>query len=256
MACLGWFLGGPTVGPLRLRGAVVGPLKKCRGCPPSSGGVSFRVVKSHFWWFGQKNDLFCGSSGFFREQPSRSSSSHAGWKRVWGWLTLLSRENSVSSICLYIIYIYGWLSLMFHFHVSICTCSTIYITTNTDVILGWGAMSATLPGQVSAEKMRALKAQTVPTEAFKKFEKKRKQAHEEIEQNRKETAPCEVRPYRLRLCSRSFSTETKLLYRWGRDEKTEEIRDDFISQPDGTTSSVTLRCIYMRAMASKTHRIS
>lgn len=61
---------------------------------------------------------------------------------------------------------------MFHFHVSICTCSTIYITTNTDVILGWGAMSATLPGQVSAEKMRALKAQTVPTEAFKKFEKK------------------------------------------------------------------------------------
>ena len=96
---------------------------------------------------------------------------------------------------------------MFHFHVSICTCSTIYITTNTDVILGWGAMSA------SAEKMRALKAQTVPTEAFKKFEKKRKQALEDIEQNRKETAPCEVRPYRLRLCSRSFSTETKLLYR-------------------------------------------
>lgn len=77
---------------------------------------------------------------------------------------------------------------MFHFHVSICTCSTIYITTNTDVILGWGAMSATLPGQVSAEKMRALKAQTVPTEAFKKFEKKRKQALEDIEQNRKETA--------------------------------------------------------------------
>ena len=76
---------------------------------------------------------------------------------------------------------------MFHFHVSICTCSTIYIT-NTDVILGWGAMSATVPGQVSAEKMRALKAQTVPTEAFKKFEKKRKQALEDIEQNRKETA--------------------------------------------------------------------
>ena len=49
-------------------------------------------------------------------------------------------------------------------------------------------MSATLPGQVSAEKMRALKAQTVPTEAFKKFEKKRKQALEDIEQNRKETA--------------------------------------------------------------------
>ena len=145
---------------------------------------------------------------------------------------------------------------MFHFHVSICTCSTIYITTNTDVILGWGAMSATLPGQVSAEKMRALKAQTVPTEAFKKFEKKRKQALEDIEQNRKETAPCEVRPYRLRLCSRSFSTETNLLYRWGRDGKTEEISDDFISQPDGTTSSVTLRCIYMRALASKTHRIS
>ncbi|CAL1127365.1 unnamed protein product [Cladocopium goreaui] len=49
-------------------------------------------------------------------------------------------------------------------------------------------MSATLPVQVSAEKMRALKAQTVPTEAFKKFEKKRKQALEDTEQNRKETA--------------------------------------------------------------------
>ena len=55
------------MGPLRLRGAVVGPLKKCRGCPPSSGGVSFRVVKSHFWWFGPKKRsiYFVAPAGFF-----------------------------------------------------------------------------------------------------------------------------------------------------------------------------------------------
>ena len=97
---------------------------------------------------------------------------------------------------------------MFHFHVSICTCSTIYITTNTDVILGWGAMSATLPGQVSAEKMRALKAQTVPTEAFKSLKRKenkhlkisskteRKQHHVRLDHIVYDCAP-EVSPLKL-----------------------------------------------------------
>ena len=48
------------MGPLRLRGAVVGPLKKCRGCPPSSG-------KSDFWWFGQKKRSIysVAPAGFF-----------------------------------------------------------------------------------------------------------------------------------------------------------------------------------------------
>ena len=91
---------------------------------------------------------------------------------------------------------------MFHFHVSICTCSTIYITTNTDVILGWGAMSA------SAEKMRALKAQTVPTEAFKSLKRKenkhlkisskteRKQHHVRLDHIVYDCAP-EVSPLKL-----------------------------------------------------------
>ena len=234
-------------------------------------------------------DLFCGSSGFFREQPSRSSSSHAGWKRVWGWLTLLSRGNSVSSICLYIIYI--WLTIpdnsfscehmhMLHYlYHNEHWCNTWlggyvgYFTwagerwedegTQSSNCSDRGFQKVWKEKKTSTWRYRAKQkgnsctAQTCRRGVEKQCRLQRWKWQETAKDRiSKGWEDKEVRPYRLRLCSRSFSTETKLLYRWGRDGKTEEINDDFISQPDGTTSSVTLRCIYMRAMASKTHRIS
>ena len=54
VACRGWFLRGAVVGPLRLRGPTMGPLKKCRGYPPSLGGVSFRAAESYFFWVWSK----------------------------------------------------------------------------------------------------------------------------------------------------------------------------------------------------------
>ena len=224
---------------------------KFRGRVISCREISFLVV-----WSKKTIDLFCGSSGFFREQPSRSSSSHAGWKRVWDWLTpLLNRENSVSSICLYIIYI--WLTIPDVFFSCEHMHMLHYLYHNEHWCNTWlGGYVGYFTWAGERWEDEGTQSSNCSDRGFQKVWKEKKQALEDIEQNRKETAPCEVRPYRLRLCSRSFSTETKLLYRWGRDGKTEEISDDFISQPDGTTSSVTLRCIYMRAMASKTHRIS